>query len=233
MYIALFFLFVLTRSKTYYFAPIYPVMFAEGAVGIGQFIQSGKRRAWLKSVSLSFLIIGGLLTAPIVLPVLPVDSYIKYASRLGISHPPSENHEMGPLPQLYADMFGWEAMAATVAEVYEQLSPEEKTQCAIYVQNYGEAGAIDFFGRKHGLPKAISGHNNYWLWGLRGYNKANIVIMLGGNEADYKQAFKEIRQIAIFRHKYVMPYENNLPVYLCRGIKLPLKMLWPYFKHFQ
>jgi len=232
MYIALFLLFVLTRSKTYYFAPIYPVMFAEGAVGIGQFIQSGKRRAWLKSVSLSFLIIGGLLTAPIVLPVLPVDSYIKYASRLGISHPPSENHEMGPLPQLYADMFGWETMASTVAEVYEQLSPEEKTQCAIYVQNYGEAGAIDFFGRKHGLPKAISGHNNYWLWGLRGYNKANIVIMLGGCEADYKRAFKKIKQVATFRHKYVMPYENNLPVYLCRGIRLPLKGLWPYFKHF-
>jgi len=207
-------------------------MFAEGAVGIGQFIQNGKRRVWLKPVSLSFLIIGGLLTAPIVLPVLPVDSYIKYSSRLGISRPPSENHEMGPLPQLYADMFGWENMVATVAEVYEQLSPEEKTQCAIYVQNYGEAGAIDFFGRKYGLPKAISGHNNYWLWGLRGYNKANIVIILGGNEADYKRAFNKVKKVATFRHKYVMPYENNLPVYLCRGIKLPLKELWPYFKHF-
>lgn len=232
MYIVLFLLFVLTRSKTYYFAPIYPVMFAAGAVGIGKFIQSGKRWAWLKPVSLSFLIIGGLLTAPMVLPVLPVDSYIEYSTSLGISHPPTERHEMGLLPQFYADMFGWENMAATVAEVYEQLSPEEKTQCAIYAQNYGEAGAIDFFGRKHGLPKAISGHNNYWLWGLRGYNKANILIILGGNEADYKRAFNNVKQVATFQHKYVMPYENNLPIYLCRGIKLPLKMLWPYFKHF-
>jgi hypothetical protein len=231
MYLAIFILFVTTRAKTYYIAPIYPVMLAGGAVFIERLILHWKRN-WLKPVIITFLAAGGIVTAPLVLPVLPVEAYIEYSARLGIVPQPSERHEIGPLPQHYADMFGWENMAKKVAKVYHHLSPEEKSKCGIFVQNYGEAGAIDFFGQKLGLPKAISGHNNYWLWGARGYT-GEIMIIIGGNRNDYEEIFQDVEQVEVISHKYAMPYENNLPVYLCRKGIIPLKKIWPKIKHYE
>lgn len=112
-----------------------------------------------------------------------------------------------------------------LAKVYHRLPPEEKSKCGIFAQNYGEAGAIDFFGKKYDLPQAISGHNNYWLWGPREYT-GEIMIVIGGDEDDHKEVFREVEKVEVIRHKYAMPYENNLPVYLCRDIIFPLKEVW-------
>ena len=89
----------------------------------------------------------------------------------------SRTHELGPLPQLFADQFGWEEMAATVARAFHALPPEVQAKTAIFGQNYGQAGAIDLFGPKYGLPKAISGHQNYFLWGPRGYTGESMIVM--------------------------------------------------------
>ncbi len=230
MYLSIFGLFIMTNAKVYYIAPIYPVMFAGGARAVEKFILHFKW-GWLKPVIILILVLGSLPMVPMVLPVLPVDTYIDYSERLGFTPPPEERHEMGKLPQHYADMFGWENMAATVAEVYEQLTPEEKEKCGIFTQNYGEAGAIDFFGKKYGLPKALSGHNNYWIWGPRNYT-GEIIIMIGGSLEDYGGVFQKIEQVAVIKNEYAMPYENNLPVYLCRGLTLPVDEIWPRIKHY-
>lgn len=230
MYLSIFVLFVMTNAKIYYIAPIYPIMFAGSALAVEKFILH-LRWNWLKPVIVSLLIVGSLPIIPFVLPVLPVETYIKYSTYLGLTPPPEERHEMGKLPQHYADMFGWENMAATVAKVYEQLTPEEKAKCGIFTQNYGEAGAIDFFGKKYGLPQAISGHNNYWIWGPSNYT-GEIIIMIGGNLENYGGVFQKIEQVAVIKHEYVMPYENNLPVYLCRGSTMPVGEIWSRLKHF-
>lgn len=230
MYLTIFILFIMTRAKTYYIAPIYPIMFAAGAIAIETFILN-KKRNWLKPVTVSFLILGGVSAAPMALPVLPVETYISYSEFLGLAAPPTERHEMGRLPQHYADMFGWENMAATVAKAYQQLSLEEREKCGIFTGNYGEAGAINFFGQKLGLPKAISGHNNYWLWGPREYT-GEVMLFIGVREHHLKSMFKEVKQVEIIKHKYVMPYENNLPVYLCKGPMLSMEEIWPRLKNF-
>lgn len=230
MYLAIFFLFIMTRAKTYYIAPIYPIMFAAGAIAIEKFIHN-KGWNWLKYVTISLLILGGMSSAPIALPVLPVETYIRYSEFIGVAPPPTERHEMGRLPQHFADMFGWENLAATVAKAYHQLSPGEKEKCGIFCGNYGEAGAIDFFGRKYDLPKAISGHNNYWLWGPREYT-GEIMLFIGVDDHHLKSMFKEIREVEIIEHKYVMPYENNLPVYLCKDALLSIEEIWPRLKNF-
>lgn len=230
MYLAIFILFILTRAKTYYIAPIYPIMFAAGAIAIEKFMLK-KGWNWLKHVTVSLLILGGVSAAPMALPVLPVETYIRYSEFIGIAPPPVERHEMGQLPQHFADMFGWENMAATVAKAYHQLSSDEKAKCGIFCVNYGEAGAIDFFGRKFNLPKAISGHNNYWLWGPRGYT-GEVMLMIGVGEDVLKSIFREVRQVEIIKHEYVMPYENNLPVYLCKDALLSIEEVWPRLKNF-
>jgi len=230
MYIAIFGLFLLTSAKTYYIAPIYPLMFAGGSVALERGIKKWDLR-WLKPAILAFLCGGGLLSAPLVLPVLPVQTVIKYTEFLGLSVPRSENHAMGQLPQHYADMFGWEELTRSVNDVFKALPPEDRDKCGIFAQNYGEAGALDFFGREYCLPAAISGHNNYWLWGPRHYT-GEIMIVIGGDRTDYEEIFESVEQAGLFRHDYVMPYENNLPLFVCRDLKVSIEELWPRVKHY-
>jgi hypothetical protein len=105
--------------------------------------------------------------------LLSVKTYVRYSKALHFQQPAIENRKLGPLPQIYADQFGWEEMVATVARVYNALSADDRAKTAIFAQNYGQAGAIDFFGPKFGLPKAISGHQNYFFWGPREFTDEN------------------------------------------------------------
>ncbi len=134
-----------------------------------------------------------------------------------------------PLPQLYADMFGWDNMAATISGVYRRLPGPERASCAILAGNYGEAGAIDYYGPDLGLPKAISGHNSYFYWGPRGYS-GSCVILFGERATEYKSFFADVEQVATITSPHAMVGEQNLPVYLCRRPRASLSVLWPHFK---
>jgi hypothetical protein len=218
------------ESRVYYLAPAYPPILALGAVSIERFI---RRRGWtwLKPTVVVILLIVGAVMLPLGLPILPPEKYIQHAERLGMRPRAEERSELGELPQHLADMFGWEEMVATVARVYENLSPEEQSECRIYATNYGEAGAIDVLGRRYGLPKAMCGHNSYWLWGPGDWS-GEVVIIIGGDYQDHLESLEEVTPADTIRSRYAMPYENNLPVYVGRRLKMPLEIIWPMTRHF-
>jgi hypothetical protein len=166
-----------------------------------------------------------------VLPILPVESFIKYQAFIRLRAPREEKGKAGKLPQQYADMFGWENMVATVAKVYNSLSPLEKQECVIGASNYGEAGAIDFFGKKYGLPNAISSHNSYWIWGP-GEKPGDVLIVVGGRLSDYQGWYEDVQQAATVRYEYAVPFETDLPVYLCHRPRATLQQVWPQLKKF-
>ncbi len=230
MFLSIFMIFMLQAAKDYYLSGAYPILFAAGAVQLESFF-SRKKWRWLKVAAPVVVLMTTLVFAPMALPILPVNSFIKYANFLGIEGVKGEKHDLGTLPQHYADMHGWEEIVSQVAEVYRMLSPEEKAECAISAQNYGEAGAIDFLGKKYGLPKAISGHNNYYLWGPRGYS-GDVMIIIGGNKERCQEVFEEVVEAGRTLCTYCMPYENDLPIFICRKIKQPLKDIWPNVKHY-
>lgn len=226
------FLFVLaallvTHARTYYLMPAFPMLFAGGAVLIGGWARPGARR-WLTAGYLALMIAGGIILAPTGLPVLSPESYVKYERSLHLAPPDLETAATGTLPQLYADRFGWPEMAQKTAEVYRSLTPEEQKVAAIFGNNYGEAGAIDFYGPNLGLPKAIGGHLNYWYWGPRDYT-GEIVIGLGVDPASLPKLFDSCEIAARADDPWSMPRER-FPIYLCRGLKMPLNQLWPELK---
>jgi hypothetical protein len=137
---------------------------------------------------------------------------------------------MGPLPQLLADRFGWPEMAAEVARVYHTLPAADRAKAAIFAQNYGQAGAIDLYGPKLGLPPALSGHLTYWCWGPRGYT-GEIMIVLDDNRATLEKLFESVELAGHVGHPYSMPYEH-FDVFVCRGLREPLAELWPELKNF-
>jgi len=230
IYVSVLILFLSTKAKTYYFAPAFPMLWAAGALVIEGLIRRCAVQ-WLKPVLVGALVVGGMVLAPFAMPVLPVEMFIRYSNWMGFKPPSGETHRTGKLPQFFADMHGWKEMVAVVAEVYESLPPEERAKCAIYASNYGQAGAIDLFGKKYGLPKAICGLNSYYLWGPRDYT-GEILISVGDSVEDNLKAYNEVTTAATITNEYVMPYENNIPVNICRKPKAPLKELWPMTKVF-
>jgi hypothetical protein len=232
IYLTVFIILVINRnSKSEYMGPMFPMLFALGAYSFETFLWKMKWR-WLKPVMLLLLLPFSIVSAPFALAVLPVESFISYSQTLGMKPSTPEKKQLSSLPQFYADMFGWEKMAAAVSDAYNTLTPDEKIKCVIICNNYGEAGAIDFFGPKYHLPKAISGHNNYWLWGPRNAT-GEVVIRMGGKIESLKESYRDVIQVGVFKDDYCMPYENNMPVWICKKRNTPLQNDWANFRHYE
>jgi hypothetical protein len=227
--------FLLAHGKNYYSAPVYPLVLAAGAVATEslfntRFAARPRMHTALKTAMFAWPFIGIMLLLPIVFPVLPIDAYLRYQKHLPFGVPKSEhNQDQAILPQHYADEFGWEDMVARVAGVYHSLAPEEQSRTAIFANNYGEAGAIDFFGSRYGLPKAICTHQNYFLWGPRNYT-GEIVIRIGIKPEDARDAYESVRIGATLDNRYSMPFEKS-PILLCRYRKKNLQTDWPDIKN--
>lgn len=233
-YLAILVVFLATAAKPYYLAPYYPVLLAAGGVVVDRALDALRgRRASLafRAVVIGLPLVSGIALAPLALPILPVEQYIRYAAWLGLGPTHTERHEPGLLPQFYADMFGWQELVDAVDRAASTLTPAEREQAVIFVSNYGEAGAINYLGRRRGLPRAISGHNNYWLWGP-GDADGRVLLILGGTAEDHGEC-ATVEEVARVRCTYCMPYENDLPVFVCRNLSVPVPELWQAVKHYE
>jgi len=229
-YLVIFVIMVAGGAKVYYLSPIYPLLLATGAVWFEQWTAAGWRQS-LRFVHATMLSLMAVFILPFAVPVLPVETFVRYSQFLGLTPRAQEHQELGDLPQYYADEFGWEEMVEKVAGAYRMLSPEEQQQCVIYARNYGEAGAIDFFGPRFGLPPAVCAHNSYWLWGP-GDRSGNVAIIFGSGGTlqeeldDLNGAYESVELAGETSCTYCMPFENGRRIFLCRGMKTTLQELW-------
>lgn len=220
--------FIVMHGKHYYLAPAYPMLFAAGAVGAERLFSV--RLQWLKPALLVAMIALAALLAPTVVPILPPEKLIAYMKAIHFEPPRTETSHTAALPQLFADQFGWEEMARTVAHVYTHLAADDRKKAAIFCQNYGEAGAIDFFGPKLGLPPAISGHQNYFLWGPRDYT-GEVLLVLDDRDDDEREQFESVMDLGqVVSSPWAMPWEQRTHIYLCRHVKGTVRDLWPKLK---
>jgi hypothetical protein len=228
-------LFMAMHGKDYYSAPAYVMVLAAGGAGterLLQFWRSPLATRILKPACFVWLVSGVALVLPQVLPVLPIEAFVRYQSHLPFHPARTERSFAGAkLPQYYADELPWQEMVAAVAHVYHSLPPEEQAEAAIFCNNYGEAAAVDFFGPRYGLPKAISGHQNYFLWGPRNYT-GQIVILVGQGEGSARKEFASVEVAATLHNPYALWYEN-LPILLCRGLRWNLQTSWSRVKYWR
>jgi MFS family permease len=221
-------IFILLHGKHYYFAPIYPMLFAAGGVAVETFFAN--RLRWMQPVFAALLIGAAALLAPTVMPLLPPQTLLNYMRAIHFEPPRTETSHTAALPQLFADQFGWEEMVQSIARVYHSLPSDEQQRAGIYCGNYGEAGAVDFFGSKYGLPNAVSGHQNYYLWGARGYT-GEIMIVLDTRDTDERQQFDSVEDAGLVESsRWAMPWEQRTHIYVCRGLHGTLDELWPKLK---
>jgi len=219
--------FLMMHGKNYYSAPIYPLIFAAAGVAVERFTgrvavrRANLARTFLKPVAFGLPLAGVALLLPVTLPILPVATYLRYQSHLPFAVPRSEHYHMGsPLPQHYSDEFGW-------IEMVEAAARAQQAQTAIFGNNYGQAAAIDFFGPLYGLPRAISGHQSYFLWGPRNYTGESIIV-LGGDYESTRSHFASCEVVPTEENPYAL---ERKPVLLCFGLKENLQTLWPELKN--
>ncbi len=216
-------------AKAYYPAPVYAYLIAAGAVPIERW--TGIRHGWRAAI-VAVVIAFAIPSTPFVLPIVPMTTYIKYQVVLGnlfhINFHVGDAGNATPI-QYYADMTGWPQLEQRVADVYRGLPPSERAGAAIYAHNFGEAAAIDLYGAAEKLPPALSGNNNYWLWGTHGYTGAVVIDVNGRELLPY---YRSVQSVGTFYNPLAMPYENNLPIWILRDPKVPLSAIWPHLKNY-
>ncbi len=223
---------IAARAKFYMYASVFPMLFAGGAVLLERYAVKGVFKP-LRWTYAALVLISGVLLIPNGLPALSPDGMAKYfarTSRVG-KRVKMDNLKTAALPQIFADRFGWPERVKALADVYNSLSPEDRSNCMIYTADYGSAGAVDLLGGQYGLPKAVSSHLSYFLWGY-GNNTGRIMITINIPEKRLTNEYGKVTLVKRLHMDYVMPYENDTPIYICRDPKRPLALIWPGTKHY-
>ncbi|MBZ5536477.1 MAG: glycosyltransferase family 39 protein [Acidobacteriia bacterium] len=216
----------IAHAKNYYLFPIYPMLFAAGAVAIERW--QAARSRWARAGVVAIILLGAVPTIPLATWMLQPERFLAYEEAIGFKPRKVEVHHEGLLPQPMGDQFGWPEMVGEVARIYNSLPPDERAQTGIFTGNYGEAGAINLFGPRYGLPEAYSRHQNHWYWGPPKEHYKNLIVLQWSREDVQDncaawQAFEHNERFGMG--------EENTPIYLCRGALFDLQKIWWHSKH--
>jgi hypothetical protein len=229
--------FFILHGKNYYLTPAYPMLLAAGAAVFESAINGrengGAYRQWLKPAIAAVVLASGAYLAPIVVPILSPEDFLAYTKYLPFKLPVMEHsHARAAMPQWYSDQFGWKEIADEAAVAWNRIPPEERQDCGIFAQDYGQAGAIDFLGRRDGLPQALSGHQTWFLWGPHGYS-GNCMIVLDDRKEVLERLWEDVEYVGTSADN---PYalEKQIDVFLCKRAKFgALTQLWPTLKRWR
>ena len=239
------------HGKSYYAAPVYPILLAGGSVMVEQFVRARAARIAVAAAT----VFAGVALAPFVLPVLPVDRFIAYqqviakVAGLTSGQVAVDKQPTGELPPNYANMFGWREMANAVGQAYTALPPELREHAVFYARNYSEAAAIDVFGGQWNLPAAISSNNNYFLWGPHDHDGSVVLLLSTAPTPELRDAYaalgtnarigevEDVRQdlleiyasaepVAYIDPDHAYPFGRHMTLWLCRDRHTSLVAEW-------
>ncbi|HEY2093491.1 MAG TPA: glycosyltransferase family 39 protein [Thermoanaerobaculia bacterium] len=218
---------LLANGRFYYLLPAFVMLIGAGGVAVERTSES---RRWLRATYVPAIVIVGLVIAPIGVPVLPPNAYFAYTKFMHIQQPKFEHRRTTSMPQFFADRFGWPEMVATVARAYFSLPPDVRAKTGIFGNDYGQAGAIDFYGPQYGLPKSIGGHLSYWFWGPRQYTGDSLLV-LGDDRKTLEEKFEVVKPMAEIGHPYAMAQEHFTLFWVQKPRGFTLQSAWPQLKH--
>lgn len=222
MYVVPLLLFVAAKGRGYYLQPAYPMLYAAGAVWGERRVQllprtwkgAVRTAAWL-ALAADIVLVGALF-----LPIAPVGSpWFHWASSIN-----------GDL----REEIGWPELVREVARIRNSLPLQDRNHLGILGTNYGEAGAVNLYGPKYGLLRAISGVNSFWY---RGYGEPppQVLIVLGLNQREMQRHFQSCElaghtpRIDDIRNEET---EDHPDIFVCRGLKQSWPEFWRDFQYY-
>jgi hypothetical protein len=210
-------LFAVLNGKGYYLMGILPFLFAAGGRALEKYL-TGKL-GFIRNGILAIVLVIALIALPTGLPLLSFEKYAGYREKTSfLKIYPFYRWEDGSvheLSQVYADMTGWNELAGYAARAYYMLSPEERQKCTIYGNgNYGYAGAINFYGKRYGLPDAITFHESYTFWAPDSIPSGPL-IYINYDQDNLEDLFAEVEETGCVKDRFFR--ESGLKVFLCRS----------------
>ncbi len=215
----------LLHAKDYYLAPVYPLLFAAGGVALAQWARAGRARLGIAGVYCALMVFSVAVTAPFAVPILSPARYLAYSRIMHFTPIESEQHPGAPFPEFFADNLDWQRLTDGVARAYRSLPPAEQAYAGVLTDNYGQASAVNILGRPSGVPTAISGHQNYWLWRPNGYTGAVMIVVTTAPLAELARSYRACSLFEKQTSPYQMPWEQRR-IYICRGRLKPFSTTW-------
>lgn len=212
-------LLLISHGKNYYALGAYPILFAFGAIQLERF--TAVKRKWLHTVLIIFPTALGLFFLPIALPILPPQQLAEVYVKFGTKNTGAlkwEDLKDHPLPQDFSDMLGWEEMTQKVAKAYNMLSDAEKADASIFCNNYGMAGAVNYYGPKYNLPPAYSDNASFLYWIPSKPKMTNFVLVSDDpdeQQHDFAKGFKSVIKVDSVTSEYAR--EKGDYIYLFIG----------------
>ncbi len=223
-YAVLLVLAVWLEAKGYYVIGIYATLLAAGSVVVERSMNALRLRVCAVALFLVFT----LPFVPLSLPVLPIRTFLAYSQTLHLTAQSGAPARV--IQPVYAEEFGWEELARHVAAVYRDLPPNVRARTGLFADTYADAGALEFYGPRYGLPPVISAQNTYYLWGTHGYDGRTLIVV-GASQADLiRRYYRKMTLVATYGNAYKWIVEGPTPIYVCSDPLLPLAQIWPRLK---
>ena len=213
-------IFTFFKAKGYYAIGLYPILLAFGSVYLEKLLAKG----WLRYIRFPAVLIPIVIMLPllpVILPVLSPDKIVENTDRfkqIGLLR--WEDGKDHALPQDFADMLGWSELANIVDLAFDSIPDKENT--LIHCDNYGEAGAINFYSnQKH--TQAVSMNADYINWyPLDKMEIKNVILVKENTDLDVNREkeiplFDKITLVGEIKNKYAREYGTK--VYLLKGSK--------------
>ena len=208
-------------------AAMYTVLFAGGAAAIASIRAASFRMPAIASI-IVMLIVGGMIALPIFTPLLSPSSTRSYISSLGLSLDMEQGKRNEPLPQWLADRLGWRELASDVSGVYHGLPSQEQMNTVIVSTNYGEAGALEYYGPEYGLPHVFATHNSYHSWGSPP-DSIHTFIAVFVDRRDLQKMFDSVVEAKVHVCPDCTRQQRVIPIYVARGPHFTFSKEWPRF----
>jgi hypothetical protein len=203
------------HGKAYYTLGMFTILFAIGGVALEKFLWD--KRRWVYVLNIIYIPLILYPVIPIALPVFKMEKLRKYCDGLkeiGIYSPVRwEDGKIYDIPQDYSDMTGWKELESIVARTYNSLDEQQKKITLLYAENYGQAGAIHFYGRKDGLPEPVSFHESFIFWAPDSIPGKDYLIYVNDDTTDIVKYFRKVIKTGEVNDPYFR--EGHLPVWLC------------------
>ena len=210
---------MLAHGKSYYAGPVMPTLIAAGAVLMD--------RASVRIGVVLLSVFTGAAVFPIALPVLSPQGTAAYIAQLHVDFARRNNQgRLEVLPQDFADMMGWDAQVAEMGRVYAGLTDAQRRDVVVGASNYGRAGAIDYYGERYGLPRAISSAGSYWFFGP-GPLPGNVALIIENDDVHLRQLWNDVRIVGHVHSVWSVTEESDVNIYLCQQPRKTLQEIWP------
>ena len=207
-------LFTIMKAKDYYAVGVYPVIIAFGSVYLDS-VLSKKWRTVIFPLLFAVNLIIFFFILKLVFPIYTPTEIRKNAAsfeKLGLLRwEDGKNHN---LPQDFADMLGWHEMADKSLLAYRMIPAEELANTLIICNNYGQAGALNYYNRGK-MPQAYSFNTDYIYWLPRIKKIKNILLIGEKPSKEIIGLFKDCRLTGVVENEQAR--EHNTGIYLLTG----------------